>query len=277
LHEYPIKPEIEYKNPTTGTYHYIILSEGHYPPSPILAKSQKKNNNCYRIPDKYKAKVSWGKKSKRREIICSIDYKNQDNDKEDNPTNKKPCFKIEFNNGLQVVESWKIFGLQLKCVEHNRDLYHQARVFKPIETYSNPTKRARLEQISKKAQIYLNNEISQSFHYNDKIQLESLTLAVNNQNWILDFEPKDDILKQKKRQSYVRVMDQNHISCNTIRSLAKINSEIEREYKISEEKININKIMQGFIPLSIIDINADISNTTEINNEIHIDDPNIVQ
>ncbi|CAG8746899.1 2381_t:CDS:2, partial [Cetraspora pellucida] len=172
LHEYPIKPEIEYKNLTTGTYHYIILSEGHYPPSPILAKSQKKNNNCYRIPDKYKAKVSWGKKSKWREIICSIDYKNQDNDKEDNPTNKKPCFKIEFNNGLQVVESWKsatdaaniysqiynpkgtsilsgtiVFGLQLKCVEHNRDLYHQARVFKPIETYSNPTKRARLEQI----------------------------------------------------------------------------------------------------------------------------------
>ncbi|CAG8815030.1 14880_t:CDS:2, partial [Cetraspora pellucida] len=105
----------------------------------------------------------------------------------------------------------------------------------------------------------------------------SLTLAVNNQNWILDFEPKDDILKQKKRQSYVRVMDQNHISRNTIRSLAKINSEIECEYKISEEKININKIMQGFIPLSIIDINADISNTTEINNGIHIDDPNIVQ
>lgn len=108
LHEYPAKPDIEYKNSNTGTYHYKILSEGYYPPSPILVKSQKNNNKCHRIPDEYKVKVCWGKKNKMREIICSIDYKDQYFDKEDNTTNKVPYYKIEFMmDKLQVIESWK--------------------------------------------------------------------------------------------------------------------------------------------------------------------------
>ncbi|CAG8442700.1 5380_t:CDS:2 [Dentiscutata heterogama] len=57
LHKYPTKPDIEYKSSSMGTYHYIILSVGYYPSSSILVKSQKKNANCYRIPDNYKVKL----------------------------------------------------------------------------------------------------------------------------------------------------------------------------------------------------------------------------
>ena len=67
FHDYPKKPQIEYKD-TSNTYHYTILSEGHYPPSSILAKTQRKKNNCYRIPDNYKVEVSWAKKNKTRNL-----------------------------------------------------------------------------------------------------------------------------------------------------------------------------------------------------------------
>ncbi|CAG8808981.1 18498_t:CDS:1, partial [Racocetra fulgida] len=77
-----------------------------------------------------------------------------------------------------------------------------------------------------------NNEISQLIHSNDKVQLKSLTLEVNNQHWMLEFREKDKILEQQKRQLYIQIMDQSYISCNTFQSLAKITPEIECEYKI---------------------------------------------
>ncbi|CAG8856771.1 37444_t:CDS:2, partial [Gigaspora margarita] len=96
------KPEIEYIDPFTGTYHYTIISEGYYPSPPVLVRTQRKNDNSYRIPDSYKVIVSWAKKNKTRNIICTINYIHH-NDK----MQLKPCFKIEYNNGHQTIESRK--------------------------------------------------------------------------------------------------------------------------------------------------------------------------
>ncbi|CAG8824616.1 17258_t:CDS:1, partial [Gigaspora rosea] len=62
-------------------------------------------------------------------------------------------------------------------------------------------------KIGKTVQNNFNNKISQLIHSDNEIQLKSLTLEVNNQNWILEFGEKNEILEQKKRQLYVRVMD----------------------------------------------------------------------
>ncbi|CAG8692870.1 22556_t:CDS:2 [Dentiscutata erythropus] len=167
LHDYPRKPEIEYKDPSTGTYHYTIISEGYYPSPPVLVRTQRKKNSSYRIPDNYKVVVSWAKKSKTLNITCTINYIHQCiNDK----MQLKPCFKIEFNNGHQTIESWRsathaanlfaqtynpngkstlsgtiVFGLQLKCVEQARDSHRQSNTLRPLETLSNSAKRSRLE------------------------------------------------------------------------------------------------------------------------------------
>ncbi|CAG8534058.1 1571_t:CDS:2 [Cetraspora pellucida] len=114
LHDYPRKPEIEYKDSFTGTYHYTIISEEYYSSPPILVKTQKKNNS-YRIPNNYK-------------VIS--------------------CFTIKYNNNsLQIIESWQsathmiykpnrtsmlpgtvVFGLQLKCIEQARYFCHQFNI-----------------------------------------------------------------------------------------------------------------------------------------------------
>ncbi|CAG8490490.1 9397_t:CDS:2 [Dentiscutata erythropus] len=66
-------------------------------------------------------------------------------------------------------------------------------------------------------------------------------------------------------------MDHNYISRDAIRSIAKISPELEHEYTISNEKLNLDKIMQNIIPLYVIDTNIS-SSTIPIahNEEVHI-------
>ncbi|RIB28799.1 hypothetical protein C2G38_2028248 [Gigaspora rosea] len=72
-------------------------------------------------------------------------------------------------------------------------------------------------------------------------------------------------------------MDYNYISRDAFRSIAKISSELDREYMISNEKLNLNEIMQNAIPLYVMDINIDNSTILETNNdEIHINDEEVI-
>ncbi|CAG8612436.1 8680_t:CDS:1 [Scutellospora calospora] len=59
--------------------------------------------------------------------------------------------------------------------------------------------------------------------------------------------------------------------------MAKIYPELDREYIISNEKLNLDKIMQDIIPLYIMDININSSTIFATNNEeIHIDNEEII-
>nr|CAG8645135.1 4962_t:CDS:2 [Entrophospora candida] len=247
LHDYPKQSKIEYRD-SSNTYHYTILSE------------------------------------------------------EQHANNKVPCFKIEFDKGLQV-ESWKsatqaanlfsqtynpkktsllsgvlVFGLQLKCVACNRDLCNRSRILQPIETLSNSTKRARVKHIGEGVKNHVDCEVASLYHPNDKVQLKSLTLSVDQQDWFVDFGVKDKLLEKKRKQAYVYAMDYGHISRNSFREITKISPEVAREYVVSEEKSNIDKTMQGAIPLHIMDINIEDFVTTTMNNdEIHINDEEVIQ
>ncbi|CAG8695475.1 25766_t:CDS:2 [Dentiscutata erythropus] len=101
----------------------------------------------------------------------------------------KPCFKIKYDkDGFQTIESWQVFGLQLKCVEQTRDYRHRSNVLQPLETLET---------------THLNHK--------DPIQIKSLTLSVNDQNWIIDYS-KDELSEKIKRQAYVHAIDYNYIS-----------------------------------------------------------------
>ncbi|CAG8521409.1 15717_t:CDS:2 [Cetraspora pellucida] len=262
LHDYPRKPEIEYKDPSTGTYHYTIISEGYYPSPPVLVRTQRK------------------KKYKTRNITCTINYIHQCID---DKMQLKPCFKIEYNNGHQTIESWRsathaanlfvqmynpngkstlsgtiVFGLQLKCVEQARDSHRQSNALRPLETLSNSAKRSRIKQIGEKMRDYINHETTH-LHHKDKLQIKSLVLSVDDQNWIVNYS-KDMTFEKIKSQACVCVMDK-----------------LDCEYIISNKKLNLDKIMQDIIPLYIIDININSSTIFATNNEeIHIDNEEII-
>ncbi|CAG8831774.1 33735_t:CDS:2 [Gigaspora margarita] len=181
LHDYPRKPEIEYIDPSTGTYHYTIISEGYYPSPPVLVRTQRKNDNSYRIPDSYKT------------------Y---------NP------------NGKSTLPGTIVFGLQLKLT-----LQKDPESSKLVKNYS-----------------------------------------------------KDKTFEKIKSQASVRAMDSNYISREAFRSMAKIYPELAREYIISNEKLNIDKIMQDIIPLHVMDININSPTIlVKSNEEIHIDSEEVIR
>ncbi|RIB28987.1 hypothetical protein C2G38_2308496 [Gigaspora rosea] len=206
IHNYPKKYEIEYNDPSTGTYYYTIISEGFYPPPSILVRTQKKKHS-YRIPDDYKVMVSWTKKNKTRNITCSINYMHNDK------MQLNPCFKIEYDKGgFQTIESWQsvthaanlfaqtynskgtstlsgtiVFGLQLKCVEQTRDYRRRSNVLQPLETLGNTAKRNRIKQISEK--IY---DMDDDFEDNDSYIFELIRNIENEiENEVRDITDVD--------------------------------------------------------------------------------------
>ncbi|CAG8724981.1 9375_t:CDS:2 [Cetraspora pellucida] len=238
LYDYPKKTEIEYRNQSSDTYHYTIISEGHYLAQSILAKTQKKKNNCYRIPNDYKV----------------VTYNSE---------------------GTSILLGTIVFGLQLKCVEQVRDSHHRSNVFRPIKTLSNSAKKSRIKYIGEGIRDFINNEITYLDH-KDQLQIKSLTLLVGDQDWIVKYSD-DEALKQQKRLAFIQAMDYNHISRNALHSIAKITTELDHEYIISNEKLNLDNLMQGIIPLYVTDININTSTLSIINNkEIHIDNEEVI-
>ncbi|CAG8740750.1 24469_t:CDS:2 [Gigaspora margarita] len=194
LHDYPRKPEIEYRDPYISTHHYTIISEEYYPPPSIL----------------YDA------------------------------------------NGLQTIESWQ-------SPMHAANLFAQ-----PIESLSNFAKRFRIKHIDKKVSDYVNQETTHLYH-KDPVQIRSLTLSVDNQDWIVDYLKDETSEKNKKTSIYV------------FRSLAKISSELSREYVVSNEKLNIDNIMQNNIPFYVTNINInDLTMFATNNEEINIDNEEVI-
>ncbi|CAG8801040.1 25282_t:CDS:2, partial [Gigaspora rosea] len=148
----------------------------------------------------------------------------------------KPCFKIKYDkDGFQTIESWQ-------SVTHAANLFVQC-----VEQTRDYRRRSNVLQ-----------------------PLETLGNTAKR-NRIKQISEKVYELSEKiKRQAYVRAMD---FSRDAFRSIAKISSELDREYMINNEKLNLNEIMQNAIPLYVMDINIDNSTILETNNdEIHIND-----
>ncbi len=87
--KYPQESNILYKEKNQN-FQYTILQEGMYPSEPHLKYTL---SNHYKIPDNYKVKTTWGKKT----VKCSINY-----------INNKPVFRVYFGQNFEShVESDK--------------------------------------------------------------------------------------------------------------------------------------------------------------------------
>jgi hypothetical protein len=82
--KYPQESNILYKE-KNHNFQYTILQEGVYPSEPHLKYTL---SDHYKIPDNYKVKTTWGKKT----VKCSINY-----------INNKPVFRVYFVKILKVM------------------------------------------------------------------------------------------------------------------------------------------------------------------------------
>ncbi|CAG8589405.1 15865_t:CDS:2 [Gigaspora rosea] len=151
LHNYTRKPEIKYKDPSTGTYYYTIISEEYYP---FLPKLKKKYNM-----------------DGLRQLSL-----------EKSVTHVANLFAQIYNSKRTLTLSGPIiFRLQLKCVKQIRNSRHRSNILHPFETFSNLGKSYQIKQIGEKVNDYINDETTH-LYYKDQVQVKSLTLSVDNQD-----------------------------------------------------------------------------------------------
>jgi len=89
---------------------------------------------------------------------------------------------------------------------------------------------------------------------NDQVILNQISYSVNHMDFIIDYNQKDNEKNTKKLMSLAKAIDQNHISREGYRAIAAIESNLDHEWVLSEQRLKITKAMNRKIAITNIDI-----------------------
>ncbi|CAG8561174.1 25438_t:CDS:2 [Gigaspora rosea] len=206
-----------------GNYNYTVINLGTLPLQPILKYTQLPGS--YSIPDNYEIETSWGRSIKNY-VQASINY-----------VEKTPHFKIEwtYNEQTYIVVSpilasdasikYSFSGIVIFELQLYEELSRAISKRKPLQ-YVNPL-----------------SDLSNVSHRN-KIKRVAVNLfnnfeAKKNKIWNSADNPKLKNIVLEADTSY----------------------DLPKEWLVSEEKHNIDKIMQMHIPLLVFDMKSQIQNS----------------
>ncbi|RIB11658.1 hypothetical protein C2G38_2202899 [Gigaspora rosea] len=247
-----------------GNYNYTVINLGTLPLQPILKYTQLPGS--YSIPDNYEIETSWGRSIKNY-VQASINY-----------VEKTPHFKIEwtYNEQTYIVVSpilasdasikysfsgIVIFELQLyeelsRAISKRKPLQY----VNPLSDLSNVSHRNKIKRVA--VNLFNNFEAKKNKIWNsaDNPKLKNIVLEAGEQPWLIEFE-KEQQLEKKKAQKIIQTMDQSNISRKGYRSLTDTSYNLPKEWLVSEEKHNIDKIMQTHIPLLVFNMKSQIQNS----------------
>ncbi|RIA94186.1 hypothetical protein C1645_818476 [Glomus cerebriforme] len=290
--EYPKTNNILY---TDGkqSYYYIIKQEGLYPQPPVLAYAQGKYN--YKIPDYYCVETTWGRANNKRTVRCFINY-----------IKRKPLFKIMYgvnfseevqsnmsstavanavlkklfpNNEKSQISGVHLFGIHLEILKQSRELklsnpVNQSKPLKPpkpLELCSKTTVNRRQHEFGEK--LKQNMQIEGTIIYGEnQVNFKQVSYSVKNMDFQINYGSNNDKEKEEKLISIVQVVDQNYISREGYQVLASIESNLEREWAVSDQRIKITRNMNEQIPITLINIP-----TIPTQSELDFFDPEITE
>ncbi|GBC48166.1 hypothetical protein GLOIN_2v1783827 [Rhizophagus irregularis DAOM 181602=DAOM 197198] len=262
IHNYPFDPVIKFKQ-QGRSFSYKIIKEGTYPNKESLVYTLPPNK--YRIPNNYIVETTWGRSTNQCTVQCHINY-----------NDGKPIFQVWFGKCFEYrVSSVKtatdasnlfhkhytsqkgtktsgiyLFGLQLKILDKTRDRKRCAHVLKQVNQCSNTTLTRCATSIGKQLLTEFNEKVPKFYNVEEIPVLENIQI-----------------------ESVVRALDEGNISRNPYRRLCAIESHLPREGVVSKERQRINKEMAQLIPISIVDINAQV----DLSEDEDIEDENIAQ
>ncbi|PKC60050.1 hypothetical protein RhiirA1_468588 [Rhizophagus irregularis] len=270
--DYPKTDSILY---TDGkrSYNYKIKQEGLYPQPPILVYTQGKNK--YKIPNGYCVETTWGRGEKKKTVKCFINY-----------VEGKPLFKIMYGiNFSEEVQSnissttaanavlRKLFPLNEKSLISGVHLFgiHLITLKQAREnirsTKENNIQLISLEHCSKstlnKRQHKFGNQLKQhvqvegsKIYGKDQVVLKQISYSIRDMDFQIDYEEKNDI-KEKKLISAVQAIDLNYIPREDYRALAAVESNLQREWAISKQRLKLTTEMNQKIPIALINLPLD--------------------
>ena len=154
-----------------------------------------------------------------------------------------------------AVSGVHLFGLQLKCIDKNRK--GKPRELKLHEESSKTTQIKRAKGLARKEKIHFENSIKDFYNPKDRVVLKALDFTIENKEYHILFE-KDYVKKKQKLQSIAYVQDVENIPRDAYRQLAAMESNLPREYAVSQTRQEINIYMEELIPINFIDLNSTI-------------------
>ncbi|CAG8729254.1 13968_t:CDS:2 [Rhizophagus irregularis] len=223
ISDYPENLNIKWKN-NKRTFYYKIVKEGIYPREYILCQTKKPNQ--YPIPHGYIVQTSWNQN------MCPVQF----------TSNKFPsdaatllCNNINPESNTQISGVF-LFGLHLKFVQQNRKKVKK-RSLKSVDNISRSTLIKKAKTVTKQT---LNDFTNMSkLYYNPE----------DHKNW-----DENTTAKKQKNEAIVMAIDKGQISRNMYRDLAAIESELPREWAISDQRMQINKEMRNRIKITTINM-----------------------
>ncbi|CAB4446429.1 unnamed protein product [Rhizophagus irregularis] len=268
--EYPNANNILYTD-GNRSYYYTVIQEGLYPQPPVLAYTQGKNK--YKIPDCYCIETTWGRGENKRTIKCSINY-----------IEGKPFFKIMYggnfseevhsntsstaaanavikklfpNNEKTLISGVHVFGIHLETLRKARENccppLRKLRSLKSIEFCSKSTILKRQQKFGYQLKQYIQDE-GVKFYGENQVVLKKVSYNVSNMDFQINYETRHDKENEEKLTLMVEAIDKNYIPREGYRALAAIESNLEREWAVSDQKHKITKNMNRKIPITIINI-----------------------
>ncbi|GET54092.1 hypothetical protein GLOIN_2v1788906 [Rhizophagus irregularis DAOM 181602=DAOM 197198] len=169
-----------------------------------------------------------------------------------------------------------VFGLQLEILQQARNAKRHAATLKPFDNLTLTGQNNRAKKIAKSVHAIFDQTAIKSCHLEDKPILKSIEFDIKDQPFHINMgEENVEDMKHKVRAT-VQACDRGQIARDGYRTLALVNHNLPREWRVSSERKEITCEINKLIPISLVNLTSLLSNNDYINSEVHIDDAEII-
>ncbi|CAG8715989.1 5402_t:CDS:2, partial [Cetraspora pellucida] len=248
---------------------YKILSLGFYPPVVKETRRNSLNGTVYQIPDNYSVSLAINK----IQITCKTQYQDNGSVKFTiswiNSKTKKYVTSYSSatdagNKFLQKLGKHKshtsgvtLFGLDLECLEKQRSqLKNSIHQQKSLNKLSSTQANRRLKLLAINIRNNIQPLLLEHSDSTTSLNLEKINLQYNHDAIELKFQSiAKDFTSSEHLDSIVYACEDSLTSRDSVRRLAAVIPEMDREHLISQRRIEINNIMNQKIPVNVFTIN----------------------
>ncbi|GES96160.1 hypothetical protein GLOIN_2v1782566 [Rhizophagus clarus] len=169
----------------------------------------------------------------------------------------KKLFPLNEKSLISGVHLFGIHLMTLKEARENISTREKNIQLIPVEHCSKSTLNRRQHKFGNQLKQYVQAEGSKIYG-NDQIILKQISYSVGNINFQIDCEEKNDT-NNKKLISAVQAIDLNYIPREGYQALAAVDSNLQCEWAVSEQRLKITIEMNQKIPITLIDLPLDFA------------------
>ncbi|CAB4412829.1 unnamed protein product [Rhizophagus irregularis] len=155
-----------------------------------------------------------------------------------------------------LISGVHLFGIHLETLKQARENCNQLRppkLLKPLELCSKTTLNRRQHEFGEKLKQYSQTE-GVKIYGEDQVNFKQISYNVKNMDFHINYGSNNNKENEEKLTSIVRVVDQNYIPREGYRALASIESNLEREWAVSNQRHKITRNINQKIPITLINI-----------------------